>query len=47
MKVYLIWLSGVILWNFGLPNVPPIADVIAAMILAFFSQYLKHSLKIS
>jgi hypothetical protein len=47
MKVYLIWLSGVVLWNFGLPDVPPIADVIAAMVLALVSQYLKHSLKIN
>ena len=47
MKIYIIWLLGVIIWNFGLPNVSPIADVIAAMILAFFSLYLKHSLKIN
>ena len=47
MKVYFIWLLGVITWNFGFPNVPPIADVIAAMILAYMSQYLKHSLKIN
>ncbi|MDP6169989.1 MAG: hypothetical protein QF780_08275 [Candidatus Marinimicrobia bacterium] len=47
MKVYLIWLSGVILWNFGLPNVQPLADVIAAVVLSIMSQYLKHSLKIN
>ena len=40
-------LLGVIIWNFGFPNVPPIADVIAAMILAYMSQYLKHSLKVN
>jgi hypothetical protein len=47
MKVYLIWLSGVILWNFGLPDAPPIADVIAAMVLALMSHYLKQSLEIN
>ena len=24
MKVYIIWLIGVILWNFGVPNATPI-----------------------
>lgn len=47
MKVYLIWLSGVILWNFGLPNVPPIADVIAAIVLSIISQILNHSFKLN
>ena len=32
MKIYIIWLIGVILWNFGFPNAIPIADVIAAAI---------------
>ena len=27
MLIYIIWLVGVILWNFGFPNAPPIADV--------------------
>jgi hypothetical protein len=34
MKIYLIWLSGVILWNFGFPSMSPIADVIAAIALS-------------
>ena len=27
MKIYIIWLIGVILWNFGYPNAKPIEDV--------------------
>jgi hypothetical protein len=40
-KVFLIWLFLVIVWNFGFPNVPPIADVIVAVLLTFTSNYLK------
>ena len=35
MKIYIIWLIGVILWNFGFPNAIPIADVIAAIYYRF------------
>ena len=41
MKIYLIWLIGVILWNFGYPSASPIEDVIAAVILSFVGVYLK------
>ena len=41
MKVYIIWFLGVVAWNFGFPNVPPIADVIAAVLLFFTSYRLK------
>jgi len=34
MKVYLIWLGGVIAWNFGFPSMSPVADVIAAIALS-------------
>jgi hypothetical protein len=44
MKVYIIWLLGVIIWNFGFPSVPPIADVIAAVLLSFASYHLKNTL---
>ena len=30
MKIYIIWLIGVILWNFGYPEAVPILDVLAA-----------------
>ena len=30
MKVYIIWLIGIITWNFGVPDAAPIEDVIFA-----------------
>ena len=45
MKVYIIWLIGVVLWNFGYPTAAPILDVIAAIILSFISMGLKKYLK--
>jgi len=41
MKIYLIWLIGVIIWNFGVPNATPIEDVIVAVILSFVTIGLK------
>jgi len=46
MKIYIIWLIGVIAWNFGVPEAPPIADVIAAIILSFISIGLKKYFKL-
>tara|TARA_Y100000813_G_scaffold55006_1_gene38511 strand:- start:3035 stop:3175 length:141 start_codon:yes stop_codon:yes gene_type:complete len=46
MKVYIIWLIGVILWNFGYPKAAPILDVIAAILLSFMSIGLKKYLKL-
>ena len=34
IQIYLIWLIGVIAWNFGFPAMSPIADVAAAVVLA-------------
>ena len=45
MKIYIIWLIGVILWNFGFPSASPIADVIVAILLSFLSIGLKKWLK--
>ena len=45
MKIYIIWLAGVILWNFGFPNAQPIEDVIVAILLSFLSIGLKKYLK--
>tara|TARA_Y100000590_G_C15626344_1_gene979502 strand:+ start:954 stop:1094 length:141 start_codon:yes stop_codon:yes gene_type:complete len=46
MKIYIIWLIGVVLWNFGYPAAKPIEDVIAAIILSFISIGLKKYLKL-
>ena len=46
MKVYIIWLIGVILWNFGYPAANPMEDVLAAILLSFISVGLKKYLKL-
>ena len=46
MKVYIIWLIGVIIWNFGYPAAKPLEDVLAAIILSFVSIGLKKYLKL-
>tara|TARA_B100001029_G_scaffold136716_1_gene115700 strand:+ start:322 stop:462 length:141 start_codon:yes stop_codon:yes gene_type:complete len=45
MKIYLIWLIGVVLWNYGYPQATPLMDVVAAIVLSFFSVGLKRYLK--
>jgi len=45
MKVYLIWLIGVITWNFFVPSAAPIEDVLVAILLSFMSIGLKKILK--
>jgi|TARA_B100001094_G_C17789966_1_gene603892 hypothetical protein len=45
MKVYIIWLIGVIAWNFGVPNATPLEDVIVAVILSILSMKLKNQIK--
>ena len=45
MKVYIIWLTDVILWNFAVPNAAPIEDVIVAVLLSFLSIGLKKVFK--
>ncbi len=46
MIVYIIWLIGVIAWNFGFPEATPLEDVLVAMALSFLSIILKKYLKI-
>jgi len=45
MVTYIIWLAGVILWNFGVPTASPIQDVIVAILLSFLSIGLKKIIK--
>ena len=44
MIIYIIWLIGVILWNFGVPNATPLEDVLVAVALSFLSMGLKKYL---
>jgi len=46
MIIYIIWLVGVVLWNFGFPNAVPIADVAVAVLLSFLSMGLKKYFKL-
>ena len=46
MKVYIIWLVGVVLWNFGFPKATPLEDVIIAVLLSFLTIGLKKYLKL-
>ena len=46
MKIYIIWLAGVIIWNYGVPQATPLEDVLVAIILSFVSVFLNKYLKI-
>jgi len=50
MFVYLIWLIGVVLWNYIFPEASPLEDVVAAVILSvlnlFFIPNIKKILKL-
>ena len=46
MIIYIIWLIGVIVWNFGFPEATPLEDVLVAIALSFLSIALKKYLKI-
>jgi len=45
MKIYIIWLIGVILWNFGYPTATPMEDVVVAILLSLLSYFLKQKVK--
>ena len=44
-KIYFIWLVGVIIWNYGVPQATPLEDVLVAIALSFLSMGLKKYLK--
>jgi len=45
MKVYILWLIGIVMWNFGVPGAAPIQDVIISIILSLLSIGLKKIIK--
>ena len=45
MIVYIVWLIGVIAWNFGVPGATPLADVIVAILLSYLSIIIKRYIK--
>jgi len=46
MKIYIIWLFGVIIWNYGFPAASPIQDVLVAILLSLLSLVLKKYFKL-
>ena len=42
MKIYLVWLLGVIIWNFGFLKASPLADVFIAVLLTFITVVAKR-----
>ena len=46
MKIYLIWLVGVIVWYYSVPQATPLQDELVAIALSFLSMTLKKYLKI-
>ena len=45
MKIFVIWLILVIIWNFGYPQASPLEDVGVAVILSLFNIGMKKYLK--
>ena len=45
MKIYLIWLVGIIVWNYAVPQATPLEDVLVAIALSFLSMGLKKYFK--
>ena len=45
LKIFLIWLLLIVLWNFGFPNASPLFDVIMAILLSFLSRILEDFIK--
>jgi len=43
-KIFLLWLILVVAWNFLVPGARPIYDVVAAVVLALVSNFLKQQL---
>ena len=45
MNIYIVWLIGVILWNFGVPGAAPVEDVLVAILLSILTIGLKRYIK--
>ena len=46
MNIYIIWLIGVVIWNFGVPKASPLEDVIVAIFLSLLTLALKKYTKL-
>jgi len=43
MIIFGIWIILIIIWNYGYPEAVPLLDVVASVILYFFSKILSSS----
>lgn len=41
-SIWIVWLTLVCIWNFGWPEVPPIADVVVAALLSILTFQYKN-----
>ena len=46
MKKNMLWLLGVIIWNFGVPQASPLEDVLVAILLSLLTFSLKKYTKL-
>ena len=46
MNIYIIWLIGVVIWNFGVTKASPLEDVIVAILLSLLTLALKKYTKL-
>ncbi len=46
MNIYIIWLIGVVIWNFGVPKASALEDVIVAILLSLLTLALKKYTKL-
>jgi len=44
-SIWIVWLILVCIWNFGWPTVPPIADVLVAVVLSLAIIAIKNRKK--
>ena len=45
MKIFIIWLILVVIWNYGYPQATPLEDVLVSILLFVFNILLKKYLK--
>ena len=41
-SIWIVWLVAVCIWNFGWPEVPPIADVVVAVVFSIGAYQIKN-----
>ena len=44
-KTFLIWLTLVVLWNFGFPGALPIYDVVVAVVLSLLAKTIEKKIE--